>query len=47
MRNSEAQHEANGSSESVQILPTGLNALFITIRKHTQFFPLVLFHTKT
>lgn len=47
MRTSEVQHEANGSSGSIQTLPIGLKALFITLWKYTLFCPLVLFHIKT
>lgn len=35
MRTSEVQHEANGSSGSIQTLPIGLKALFITLWKCT------------
>ena len=41
------QHEANGSSGSILILPIGLKALFITEWKGTKIFLLALVHIKT
>lgn len=47
MRNSQAEHKTNGSSGPIQIPSFMLNALFSTLWKYIEFFPLFLFHIKT